>query len=96
MTKNVIKWYRKVKLWQFDGLPSGSYKLRVYANEGSGSFLERSITATIDGNTVTQFMQGGSLYTFAEWTGDEADFASFSLGAVASELYVTAIELIKL
>ena len=80
----------------FDGLPSGSYKLRVYANEGSGSFLERSITATIDGNTVTQFMQGGSLYTFAEWTGDEADFASFSLGAVASELYVTAIELIRL
>lgn len=80
----------------FDGLSAGTYRLRVYANEGSGSFLERSITATINGNSVTQFFQGGSLYTFAEWEGDETDFASFSLGAVASELYVTAIEFVKI
>ena len=96
MTKNVIKWYRKVKLWQFDGLPSGTYRLRVYANEGSGSWAQRELTATINGVTVTQFFQGNSLMTFAEWEGDETDFASFSLGVVASELYVTAIEFIKL
>lgn len=81
----------------FDGLPSGNYKLRVYANEGSGGFsVQRELTGTIDGNTVTKYIQGSSLMNYLEWTGDHVDFASFSLGANNGELYVTAIELIRL
>jgi len=80
----------------FDGLPSGTYRLRVYANEGSGSWAQRELTATINSQSVTQFFQGNSLYCYAEWTGSHTDFASYSLETTNGELYVTATELVRL
>jgi hypothetical protein len=80
----------------FDGLPAGTYTLRIYANEGSGGFTQKELTATIGGVSKTQFIQGNSILPYVEWTGlDETDLASFSVGANTSDIYITAIELVK-
>lgn len=80
----------------FDGLSAGTYTIRLYANEGSGGFSQRELTATIGGVTKTQFIQGNSIVPFVEWTGlDETDVASFSVGANTTDIYLTGIELIK-
>lgn len=80
----------------FDGLTSGTYIFRAYANEGSGGFtVQRELTATINGVTNTQYIQGNTILPYVQWTGDETDFASFSLGANGGDIYITALELIK-
>ncbi len=81
----------------FDGLPSGTYTIRLYANEGSGGFSSKELTATIGGVSKTQFIQGNSILPYVEWTGlDETDVASFSVGANTSDIYLTATELIRI
>lgn len=80
----------------FAGLPSGTYTLRIYHNETSGTFTQIELTATIGGVTKTGYSQYNRMIGYLEWTGlDETDLASFSIGRNTGDTYVTAVELIK-
>jgi hypothetical protein len=80
----------------FTGLSSGTYTLRIYFNEGSGSYTQKEITATINGVTRTQFAQINRLIGYVEWTGlSSSDLSSYSIGRNTADIYVTAEEIIK-
>jgi len=80
----------------FDGLPAGTYTLRLYHNETSGSFTQIELTATIGGVTKTGYSQYNRMIGYLEWTGlDETDLASFNIGRNTGDTYVTAVELIR-
>lgn len=80
----------------FDGLPAGTYTLRIYHNEGSGGFTQKELTATIGGVSKTSFSQINTLIGYTEWTGlDETDLANFNIGRNTADIYVTAVELIR-
>lgn len=80
----------------FTGLSSGTYTLRIYFNEGSGSYTQKEITATINGVTRTQFAQINRLVGYVEWTGlSSSDLSSYSIGRNTADIYVTAEEIIK-
>lgn len=80
----------------FAGLPAGTYTLRLYHNEASGTFSQIELTATIGGVTVTDYSQYNRLIGYSEWTGlDETDLANFDIGRNTGDTYVTAVELIR-
>ena len=80
----------------FAGLPAGTYTLRLYHNEASGTFSQIELTATIGGVTVTDYSQYNRLIGYSEWTGlDETDLANFDIGRNTGDTYVTAVEIIK-
>jgi len=81
----------------FDGLPTGTYTLRIYHNEGSGSYTDKELTATINGSSQSQFSQINRMNGYIEWTGlDQTDIANYSIGSITADIYVTATELIRL
>lgn len=82
----------------FDGLPTGTYTLRLYHNETSGSFTQIELTATIGGVTKTGYSQYNRLMGlgYLEWTGlTAANLANFDIGRNTGDTYVTAVELIR-
>ena len=80
----------------FAGLPSGTYTLRLYHNETSGTFSQIELTATIGGVTHTDYSQYNRLVGYTEWTGlDETDLANFDIGANTANTYLTIVELIR-
>lgn len=77
-------------------VPSGTYTLRIYHNETSGTFSQIELTATIGGVTKTGYSQYNRMIGYLEWTGlDESDLANFDLGRNTGDTYVTAMELIR-
>jgi len=82
----------------FDGLPTGTYTLRIYSNEAAGSFTNIELTATIGGVTKTGYSQYNRMVGmgYLEWTGlDETDLANFDIGRNTGDLWVTAVELVR-
>jgi hypothetical protein len=80
----------------FAGLPAGTYTLRLFHNETSGTFSQIELTATIGGVTHTDYSQYNRLIGYTEWTGlDETDLANFDIGRNTGDTYVTAVELIR-
>lgn len=80
----------------FAGLPSGTYTLRIYHNETSGTFSQIELTATIGGVTATGYSQYNRMTGYLEWTGlSAANLANFDIGRNTADTYVTAVELIR-
>lgn len=80
----------------FAGLPSGTYTLRIYHNETSGTFSQIELTATIGGVTKTGYSQYNRMTGYLEWTGlTAANLANFDIGRNTGDTYVTAVELIR-
>lgn len=77
-------------------VPSGTYTLRIYHNETSGTFSQIELTATIGGVAKTGYSQYNRMIGYLEWTGlTETDLANFDLGRNIGDTYVTAMELIR-
>lgn len=82
----------------FDGLPTGTYTLRLWHNEGNASFAnEVELNATIGGVNKTQYSQANTMIGYLEWTGlNETDLANFNIGRNIGDTYLTATELIRI